>query len=99
VITHVSAQALTWRGSYVRQRCAWCGAILIDEDLTRICVPVEQAGDPYPTWPPDALIETDGCVTAVVEMDVLEDGSVRMPDNACMKMPPELTVAVAASER
>ena len=30
-------------GSRLRQRCAWCGAVLVDYDLANIAVPVGQA--------------------------------------------------------
>lgn len=43
----------------LRQRCAWCGAVLVDYDLERIAVPVGQEGDPG-TWPVGSLIAVDG---------------------------------------
>jgi hypothetical protein len=42
------AGTVTRDGRYVRQRCAWCGAVLIDEDLQRFNSPVEDAGEPLP---------------------------------------------------
>jgi NTP pyrophosphatase (non-canonical NTP hydrolase) len=58
-ITHIAGPALTWDGRYVRQRCAWCGAILIDADLTIIQVPIEDAGRPLATWPFDAFVRVE----------------------------------------
>jgi hypothetical protein len=41
-ITGVPAQV----GPLLRQRCAWCGTLLLDYDLTRVAVPEGQ--DPQP---------------------------------------------------
>jgi hypothetical protein len=79
-------------GTHLRQRCSWCGGILVDEDLARIAVPVGQEGD-YPTWPVGALIRTthmdpdSSGVTHVVEH---VDGQP-VPDDCCAKLSPEVT--------
>jgi hypothetical protein len=73
-------------GSQLRQRCAWCGAVLIDQDLERVAVPVGQ--DPRPaTWPAGELIAVDGNLSYVVEH---EDGA-RLPDGACGQLDPAVT--------
>lgn len=73
-------------GDHLRQRCAWCGATLIDYDLTRIAVPEGQ--DPTPgTWPHGDLVLVDGGLSATVEHD---DGA-DLPDGACAKLDPEVT--------
>lgn len=42
-------------GPQLRQRCAWCGATLIDMDLSRVAVPEGQ--DPTPAkWEPGSLV-------------------------------------------
>lgn len=62
----------------LRQRCAWCGHVLIDYNLDRLAVPVGQ--DPSrSTWPVGGLVEVDGNASWVVELDAV-DG---LPDNAC----------------
>lgn len=71
----------------LRQRCAWCGAVLIDYDLERIAVPV--GTDPTPaTWPVGELIAVDGWVSYVVDH---EDGQP-LPDGACALLDAEVTV-------
>jgi hypothetical protein len=73
-------------GDQLRQRCAWCGAVLIDYALARIAVPVGQ--DPRPgTWAVGALVEVDGPMSVVVSH---EDGA-QLPDNACAQIDPEVT--------
>lgn len=53
-------------GTRLRQRCAWCGAVLCDYDLNRIAVLEGQ--DPMPAmWPPEALVRVDGNVYFTVE--------------------------------
>lgn len=73
--------------AHLRQRCAWCGATLIDYALDRIAVPV--GTDPRPaTWPPGELVAVDGGLSYVVEH---EDGAL-LPDGACAKLDSEVTV-------
>jgi hypothetical protein len=73
-------------GQQLRQRCAWCGAVLLDYDLTRVAVPVGQ--DPRPaTWPVGALIEVDGAMSSVREH---EDGA-QLPEGACAWLDPAVT--------
>ncbi|PRY35371.1 hypothetical protein CLV43_114289 [Umezawaea tangerina] len=70
-------------GPLVRQRCSWCGAVLVDVDKTLIAVPVGQDPTP-PTWPIGGLVEIDGNMTSVV------DGE-RLPVNACGLLDPAVT--------
>lgn len=73
-------------GQYLRQRCAWCGAMLLHYDLANIAVP--QGQDPTPaTWPPGDLILVDGVLSTLVPH---EDGTP-LPGNACGRLDPEVT--------
>lgn len=73
-------------GPLLRQRCAWCGALLLDYDLERIAVPEGQ--DPTPaTWPHGDLILVDGGVSANIPH---QDGQP-LPDGACAKLDPAVT--------
>ena len=64
----------------LRQRCAWCGAMLIDYDLDNIAVPEGQ--DPTPaTWPVGALVFRDGSLAYTVKL--LPDEP--LPANACSR--------------
>lgn len=74
-------------GPLLRQRCAWCGAVLIDYDLTRVAVPLGQ--DPTPaTWGTGQLVDVDGPVSRVVDHT---DGDP-LPDGTCAHLDPEVTV-------
>jgi hypothetical protein len=91
-ITHIAGPDIVWDGRYLRQRCAWCGATLIDQDLTLVAV----AGDPapFPTWPVGDLIRVDGNMTVVVhEFRGLFPGEepTKAPDDACLRLDPQVT--------
>lgn len=73
-------------GPYLRQRCAWCGATLLDYNLDRIAVPVGQ--DPRPaTWPVGGLLGVEGVASWVVEH---EDGAL-LPEGCCALLDPAVT--------
>jgi hypothetical protein len=73
-------------GPYLRQRCAWCGAVLIDYDLTRTAVPT--GTDPTPsTWPVADLVAVDGNAAYVVPHI---DGD-ELPAGSCTELDPAVT--------
>ena len=76
-------------GQHLRQRCAWCGAVLLDYDLTRLAAPVGM--DPRPgTWTVGRLVEVaDGNPRGswLVEH---ADGDP-LPGNACGALDPAAT--------
>lgn len=78
-------------GSVLRQRCAWCGALMLDYDLSRVAVPEGQ--DPRPaTWPPGELIALVGDHRAFSASWVVKhvDGEP-LPEGACGKLDPVVT--------
>jgi hypothetical protein len=87
-ITHIAGPCLFF-DQHQRQRCSWCGYLLIDQDLTRVGIPVGQ--DPKPTeWPFEAMVEVveeDGfTATRTLDEDEIlwhDDGSIKVPDNFC----------------
>lgn len=82
------AGAVVQCGSVIRQRCDWCGAALIDQDLTRTAVCTPEGGDTtYPTWPVGEWVEVDGAATWVVTRPI--DGS--SPETSCMRLDPAVT--------
>ena len=84
-------------GDHLRQRCAWCGATLLDYDLSNIATPVPEGktepqaradGDFRPgTWLPGGLIAIDGPLSYLVPHT---DGD-RLPDSACGQLDHEVT--------
>lgn len=51
---HIAGLGLVIGGRFARQRCAWCGEILVDEDATLIASPDPSPRDPL--WEVNALI-------------------------------------------
>ena len=66
-------------GSQLRQCCGWCGSILIDEDLERTMVTVDDESRRVPTWATGALVAEQGYAQWEVEH---EDGA-NLPAEAC----------------
>lgn len=60
-VTHIAGLSVIVSDRYQRQRCAWCDAVLIDEDLTLVAVPEGQEGGPT-AWPQSRLVHNDGGV-------------------------------------
>lgn len=83
-MVHIAGLDITI-GRFQRQRCAWCGNILIDYDLSMVAValmPGETTGKPPSGWEVGALVEVSngGGYSSVVSH---EDGD-RLPKNACI---------------
>lgn len=76
-------------GDQLRQRCSWCGSVILDVDTARVAFQVVEGQEGYKvsTWPVGALIGMNGAVTWVVEH---EDGK-QLPPNACAQVPHEVT--------
>lgn len=77
-------------GDQLRQRCAWCGTVLVDHTLSQLMyeasTPPEERRPA--TWPVGGLVEVDGGASWTVEHN---DGDP-LPDNACGAAHPEVTV-------
>jgi hypothetical protein len=71
-------------GSQLRQRCGWCGAVLVDYALDRLMyeasTPPEERRPA--TWPVGGLVEVDGGMSVIVDH---ADGE-RLPPNACAQL-------------
>lgn len=99
-ISHVPGVAITFGGRHVRQRCAWCGTVLIDEDLTRIGIIDDDGSGEFPTWSTEGLVRVTtrpGSPTLYESVD-LQGENPKVPPDCCMCLPPELTLAVAEAE-
>jgi len=85
-IVHIGGDTVTVFGRYVRQRCAWCGKVLVEYDLERVAVPVGQEGPPA-TFPAGALVLVDGNMMTVVEPEMIAESPgveiAKLPENAC----------------
>lgn len=80
--THIAGLGLVIGDRFARQRCAWCGEVMVDEDATCIAVP-EGSSPRDPLWPVNTLVrfEVAPGVTSytVVTADVL-------PDDCCARI-------------
>jgi hypothetical protein len=70
--------------SVIRQRCAWCGTLLIEYDLNRIAVIDGQA---LVTWTVGALVVVDGGMSWIDESAQAHD----LPANSCAFLDVEVT--------
>lgn len=90
-ITHIAGADVSIGGRRVRQRCSWCGAILLDYDLASMAVAMPDTGeDPESpgTWPIGRLVRVTGTnprVTTVL------DESDTLPDDACGRIDDAVT--------
>jgi len=75
-MTHIAGLGITIQGRYMRQRCAWCGLVLLDYDLAEIA---SIDGSPPRFWEVSKQVEVDGNMSALVAGDDL-------PADACSLM-------------
>ena len=78
-VTHIAGHQVQV-GSRLRQRCSWCGAILIDYDLSNLAAPEGQ--DPNPgMWETGRLVRVDGILSQLLDHG---DGA-ELPEDACAR--------------
>lgn len=82
-------------GRHVRQRCGWCGALLVDIDMSTVQAAVDHLRTPpdtpgYPTWPVGALVDTPGVGAGYSHVVEHLDGGP-MPQDACSRLDPTVT--------
>jgi hypothetical protein len=74
-------------GPYLRQRCAWCGTVLLDYDLRNVAVQSETANKSVATWPVGEIIERDGNMSSVLN----HESGDQLPENSCTRLDPAVT--------
>lgn len=86
-MTHLAGSDITIDGRYLRQRCAWCGAVLLDYDLDRVGytadTPVEERRPG--TWPVGSLVRIDGAMSVAVDEE-------KLPLDSCAQIDPAVTL-------
>lgn len=75
----------------LRQRCSWCGATLIDDDLTRGMVPDDQPISEPTTWGVGDLISREGTFPVVTCVVPFSDDD-RLPDGCCARLDAAVTL-------
>lgn len=89
-VVHIAGLDVTV-GDHMRQRCAWCGAVL--EDVPHIGQVMVAMTDPhpdneglrFPVWEVGALVAVDGGMKWAVTY------TGELPGNACTALDPEVT--------
>jgi hypothetical protein len=74
---HIAGMAIDIGGRYLRQRCSWCGAVLIDYDLSMTASVVVGGEEPArpATWEVGSLVLVDGAMSTTVDGEKLPPAS------------------------
>lgn len=102
-LVHLAGQPVR-AANLVRQRCAWCGALVDEVDLDeRIAYqteqgpppsPIDEDGNPIARWSGLVAIEEHGEHAAVGfrgRWRVEDPADGKIPEDSCMALPPEAT--------
>lgn len=98
-LVHLAAPPLR-AGDIIRQRCAWCGALIEERDLSRTAVQVQPGESDEDAW--RSLVNDDGSPArgweGLVAVDVSVGSSVRwaVPDPDDGKIPADSCMALDA---
>lgn len=93
--THFASIPIFVHGRYVRQRCGWCGAVLVDVDLDGTTVP-----KPPPGLLPNVQLYEPGVLVRLFDdlpsfdptrLSGLVLPDRRIPDDCCGMLPPAVT--------
>ena len=75
-------------GPYLRQRCGWCGTILLDYDLRNVMVQqIDGEDESVGTWPVGEVIRVDGNMSSIVE----HTRGDQLPEDNCAALDPSVT--------
>jgi hypothetical protein len=81
----------------IRQRCAWCGEILLDQELALVAIHVDpddfNSNMTFSVWPAGKQVLHDGNYWSLLE-DLPADlpGIINVDPRSCTRIPPELTI-------
>lgn len=98
-VVHITSNDVTFEGRRRRQRCVWCGALIVDDDLTRMAWPLNPDGtDPGPpgAFPAGRLVETVGelgafSIRSLLPLEDNDPNAMLVPDNGCCRLDPFVT--------
>ena len=76
-VSHLAGTCLTVLDRFVRQRCQWCGEVLVDVDKANTVSPV--GTDEPAEWEANSWVEVDGNSWRAVKNE-----SGKFPPNSCM---------------
>jgi hypothetical protein len=88
-VAHIVGMPVVVQGHLCRQRCAWCGAVLVDVDLAQIAV-AGGSGEYNPFWETNAVLEVEASDDGSVVRGSIVLGPLAgvLPDNACTPLRP-----------
>lgn len=79
----------------VRQRCMWCGTVLIDADLSRIAAQLNPDGSapPFATWEAGGMVGVNGGMQWLVwTAEQTQSRHIsEMTETCCMTLDPAVT--------
>ena len=82
-VVHIAGACVNLFGRYMRQRCEWCGIVLMEYDLQMVAVPVDQPGPPG-NWEPGSLVRIDGNMSVAIDNpQMLAEDVMQLPPDAC----------------
>lgn len=88
-VSHIAGPPITMtsvsRGLLQRQRCLWCGALILELELESICVQLPPDGSPPKppaTWTPGGIVRLSGTNPKVSELIEIGDEDL-LPDDHC----------------
>jgi hypothetical protein len=82
-IVHIAGACMVMFGIFMRQRCDWCGLILLEYDLRRLAFRTDDP-NPYPSnWEPGSLVRVDGHMSASIENPMRINGDLQLPPDCC----------------
>jgi hypothetical protein len=68
-MTHIAGMHINVNDRFIRQRCAWCGEILVDEDLLKVMV--IGGCDGLGLFEVGAFVRVDGRFSSVVNQKTI----------------------------
>lgn len=75
-MTHLAGPAIMVAGRFCRQRCAWCGEILLNYDLQNT---YSTSSEPPMPWREGAWVLVYGAAS-------IDTGSIDRPDDSCVTL-------------
>ncbi len=87
---HIAGHPIQY-GTLLRQRCAWCGAIMIDDDLS-LMASISSDGSPFKplTWETNALVRIEGANPVTSEVIPESEHQGKIPPGCCAFKPEPL---------
>ena len=82
-LVHLAGQWV-YADGFLRQRCAWCGELLIDDDLSTNMKATQELREPC-GFEPNSWISTSKTQDVIATMKSLGPSDGHYPDDSCMK--------------